>query len=1191
MTVKVRIAILAAFDCFELDDVDALHDGKDAVFLLQVDGDYAYSKGENTRCPSVDLKFQIGESGTYHNLEKKSANMEEEGLTLYNERKKGNDTSAQNNWKGAWWHSSLSVQSGFVEEDGPYASNGQKGAYYFEFSRPLRTMDRLQQDAQFTVGGTAKMSAAFWYPVNGNPWHGSGHFSINCDWVSMDISSGTSLLTKTASSGSLWDAASAFSLLFSVISLCLFVFIDYRNFGPKSAQYKPMQISLGQKTQMADIGKAVFDACSTCWDRTANYRRYIKSLGDNLTTLESKLAELGDVYDDVNRLVSTAEEGDRWIRKHDVAGWLHRVETQREKTEEILVKGKDMMGMTCLYGLCLRNCRSRYKQSKLAEAKGVEIETALVEGRNFKVKEDVAYEPADVKLERSLKALRRQRSELDDMFETVKQRVKLEEGKHLVRTPKVGGWLERVQLLLEEVRGILEQGEQEMEKGFQGVGGVSLSQSQRNSTTYYQLSNRAEEKRATLEEELRKASSFTVFTYKPDDPPMFEIPLEPPVGLDSSFEEEIDLLNLGIPCRGHERKSKIIFTTRKEDVCGQMQAERKKKIVCLPADKALELFREKVGEETWTAHVEIPRLAKSLVKECAYLPLALITVGAAMASRKDPDKWRRAIEYLQNRPSGFARMAERVLSVLEFSYEALPNETQKNCFLYCSIFPEDYVYRMDELIDLWMGEGFLSECDGSHEARNLGIYIIEYLIDVCLLEEVNMSTQGSFKMHDVVRDMALWVVSEHGQKNKIVCQKSQRSVEPKEFMKWTNAERIYLQGVDLKMGDFPVTVTAFSSLSTLIIQRTLRKTFPKGFFSSMPSLRVLDLSSNSDLEDLPDDIGALVNLRYLDLRWTEITKLPVELKTLTKLVFLLLGNKCGVPKGLIPSLPSLRVLRISLSQIDEGEELHVIEELNGMNNQIDDVCLELMVAADVQKLLTDCPHLQRCLRRLDLESCEGLRSLIIPKPSLRRMEHLRFLGIYYCQFEEISVVKGESYGCVGETGRSDGSGSPPPPHTLPSSYYPELTSTSSCLESQNCFRSLKTIFIMNCGRLKEVTAVIYHAPSLTDLSILYCSSMRELISGDVEDSHVDRTLSCLIWLYLRNLPELESICKRALPFPSLKSLVVEHCPKLEKLPLDSNSRGSARQLRRIEGGEKWWDGLRWDDPETKQYFSTKFVGR
>ncbi|PKH69648.1 hypothetical protein CRG98_050078, partial [Punica granatum] len=290
--------------------------------------------------------------------------------------------------------------------------------------------------------------------------------------------------------------------------------------------------------------------------------------------------------------------------------------------------------------------------------------TELDLSRTFRVKEDVAYEPADLMLERSLEALSRKRDELHNVFETVKQRVEKKEGLHLVRTPEVGGWLERVQLLLEkEVRKILEQGAQEMEKGFQGVGGDSLSQSQRNSTSYYQLSKHAEEKRATLEEELRNARSFAVFTYKPDDPLLVEIPLEPPVGLESSFEEndydivawvvvsqptdprkiqgaiweklhllrsefdrkseldraskilnimkrksfllflddvweEIDLLNLGIPSPDHQHKSKIIFTTRSGEVCDLMRAERTKKIDCLPPDKALKLFREKVLKRT-----------------------------------------------------------------------------------------------------------------------------------------------------------------------------------------------------------------------------------------------------------------------------------------------------------------------------------------------------------------------------------------------------------------------------------------------------------------------------------------------------------------------------------------------------------------------------------------------------------------
>lgn len=261
--------------------VKALHDGNDMFFLLQVDGNYAYTKGDNKKCPSVALMFPIGDEATYHNMggckegtgtcNRKTCKGHEvdimhfsignaipgrlyggnpldngEGnggdrfghlVDLYSWNPhcryldgtgpSGNDSSGQNNWKGAWWHSSFNVHSGFVEEDSPYTSDSQKGTYFFEFSRPLRTMDRLQQDAQFTIGGSSKMAVAFWYPVDGNSWHGSGHYSVNCDWIPLDISPGSSML-KASTTGSSGDVASAFALLFSVVSICLSVFVGYR---------------------------------------------------------------------------------------------------------------------------------------------------------------------------------------------------------------------------------------------------------------------------------------------------------------------------------------------------------------------------------------------------------------------------------------------------------------------------------------------------------------------------------------------------------------------------------------------------------------------------------------------------------------------------------------------------------------------------------------------------------------------------------------------------------------------------------------------------------------------------------------------------------------------------------------------------------------------------------------------------
>ncbi|CAN1278831.1 hypothetical protein LINPERPRIM_LOCUS16760 [Linum perenne] len=272
--------------------VKALHDGRDVFFILEVDGDYAYSNGVNTKCPSVSLMFQIGADATYHNMggckEGKGTctnktckghevdimhfslgnaipgrlyggnpidNANGNGgdrfghlVDLYSWNPhcryldgtgpSGNDSSAQNNWKGSWWHSSLDVHSGFIQEDSPYGSDSQKGKYYFEFSRPLRTMDRLQQDAQFTIGGSSKMAVAFWYPVDGNPWHGSGHYSINCDWIPLEILPGSS---KGGGGGS-GEVASAFALLFSVISICLSVFVAYNVAKPRSSiPFIPME--------------------------------------------------------------------------------------------------------------------------------------------------------------------------------------------------------------------------------------------------------------------------------------------------------------------------------------------------------------------------------------------------------------------------------------------------------------------------------------------------------------------------------------------------------------------------------------------------------------------------------------------------------------------------------------------------------------------------------------------------------------------------------------------------------------------------------------------------------------------------------------------------------------------------------------------------------------------------------------
>ncbi|MBA0575639.1 hypothetical protein Golob_006862, partial [Gossypium lobatum] len=95
----------------------------------------------------------------------------------------------------------------------------------------------------------------------------------------------------------------------------------------------------------------------------------------------------------------------------------------------------------------------------------------------------------------------------------------------------------------------------------------------------------------------------------------------------------VDLNQVGIPKPSKRNGSKLIFTTTSLAVCGEMEARKKTKVDCLKPKEAWKLFQDKVGDETLNSHQCIQELAKQVAKMCGGLPLALITMGRAMACK------------------------------------------------------------------------------------------------------------------------------------------------------------------------------------------------------------------------------------------------------------------------------------------------------------------------------------------------------------------------------------------------------------------------------------------------------------------------------------------------------------------------------------------------------------------------------
>ncbi|KAK8479881.1 hypothetical protein V6N13_032740 [Hibiscus sabdariffa] len=98
--------------------------------------------------------------------------------------------------------------------------------------------------------------------------------------------------------------------------------------------------------------------------------------------------------------------------------------------------------------------------------------------------------------------------------------------------------------------------------------------------------------------------------------------------------------------------------------------------------------------------------------------------------------------------------------------------------------------------------------------------------------------------------------------------------------------------------------------------------------------------------------------------------------------------------------------------------------------------------------------------------------------------------------------------------------------------------------------------------------------------------LREGKLGEVADVVRIPPFSKLERLHLESLPELKSIYWGTLPFPCLKHICIVDCPKLKKLPLNSdNTKGNHIS---IEGNPYWWAGLAWENETTRQAFLSSF---
>ncbi|XP_034601588.1 disease resistance protein Pik-2 isoform X2 [Setaria viridis] len=401
---------------------------------------------------------------------------------------------------------------------------------------------------------------------------------------------------------------------------------------------------------------------------------------------------------------------------------------------------------------------------------------------------------------------------------------------------------------------------------------------------------------------------------------------------DLSSTVEWDLIIQSFPTL--EDMSRIIVTTREENIakhCSNNQENIMLKV--LEDNDALDLFTKKVfkGAPDLDKHPELIKEAKLILKKCNGLPLAIVTIGGFLAKQpKTPMEWRKLNEHISAELEINSEL-EMIKNVLIQSYDGLPYHL-KHCFLYLSIFSEDYNISRRRLVHRWTAEGYSSEVRGKPMEVIADSYFME-LIDRSMILPSQQSVSSrkgidSCKVHDLMREIS---ISKSVEENLVFRLEAGCSLETQGIVRHLTINSNW----EGDKGEFESTVN-LSRIRSLTVYGKWRKFF---ISEKMSLLRVLDLENTIGLSDrhlerigrllllkylslrgckgifrLPDSLGNLKQLQTLDIAYTRIIKLPKTIIKLRKLQYIRAG-RLGISdsyKELVEDLPKLAQAKLCL---------------------------------------------------------------------------------------------------------------------------------------------------------------------------------------------------------------------------------------------------------------------------------------
>ncbi|KAK4587566.1 hypothetical protein RGQ29_018825 [Quercus rubra] len=440
--------------------------------------------------------------------------------------------------------------------------------------------------------------------------------------------------------------------------------------------------------------------------------------------------------------------------------------------------------------------------------------------------------------------------------------------------------------------------------------------------------------------------------------------------------------------------SRILVTTRKTNVANMMESSLIINMGVLSSNDCWLIIKKIAFSDDYGEQCrDLEDLGKQLANKCKGLPLAAKILGGYIRGKISKKELERVLHddlwKLEDIENG-------LLGPFFLSYYEL-SSSEKQCFLFCAVFPKDYEFNKFELIINWMAQGYINskenmemEVKAEHCFENLAMH--SFFQD--FKKDDNDGKIVRCKMHDIVHDFAESM-------SKDVCFKINYSGDKvkKDFKR---ARHLSL----LVEKTFPEFIYEAKNLRFLNLKFISSLIVQPKLFDHLTYLRTLHLKDESILE-LPNEVEKLRHLRLVKLSCKKMKELPESICNLCNLQSLDVSKSEKLeklPQG-IGKLINLRHLLFA----DFGD-IKIKSFPNGIGRLN---CLKTLVYFPVGEgeeicKLGELEHLNHIEGKLKIVGLSNVVDFGAIENTLKKKNHLRDLGLSFNTYEEMKKKEEET---------------------------------------------------------------------------------------------------------------------------------------------------------------------------------------